>query len=455
MPNGHALPDHSLFLHSLRTARSMVAGMRGFEKARLCGSLFRKILTLAVVFGIWISLQANDAFAPGGERLYSSRAIGEAVHGEPWITNVKVADLDQDGLQDILVCDGRLNRVTWIRQLHNGDFEESALGDTIAGPVQTEAVDFDGDGDLDILVACMGIVIPTNERIGSVVYLENRGEKGFAQRTLIELLPRVTYVSAGDLNGDGRLDLIVGMFGFVDGEISWYENRGDWKFEGHSMLELSGTIHSPLCDIDNDGDLDVVALVSQDWEEVHVFENDGKGNFSGEVVYGALNQNFGSSGLTVADMDQDGDVDIVFTNGDGLDYATPGPRSWHGVQWLENREGGVFEYHRIADVPGAHSPLVVDLDGDGAKDIVVVSGFNDWTLDTAVSMILLRQIEGKRFEEVILGRQPTHLISVDGADFDRDGEVELVTGAFMYYPPFDHKSRVTLWENEPLKIGEI
>ncbi len=403
-------------------------------------------LALLFVFGSRICVSSEIEFGVAGDHAFQSRSIGEAVRGEPWITNVRVADLDRDGLLDVLVCDGRLNRVSWIRQTRLGVFEERVLGGTISGPVFTEAVDFDGDGDLDVLVACMGIVIPNNERIGSVVVLENGGDGSFEQRVLIDHLPRVTYVSAGDLNGDGELDLIVGMFGFIDGEISWFEGVGDWKFVGHPLLDLSGTIHSPLCDIDGDGDLDVVALVSQDWEEIHVFENDGKGTFSKRVVYGALNKDFGSSGLCAADLDQDGDQDLVYTNGDGLDYSTPGPRSWHGVQWLENDGLGNYEYHRITDIPGAHSPLVVDIDEDGILDIVVVSGFNDWTLDTSVSVVCLKQDEKKNFETVCLANQPTHLISVDGADFDGDGEIELVTGTFMYYPPFENKSRVTFWD---------
>lgn len=383
-----------------------------------------------------------------------SRSIGADAKGEPWVSNVNISDLDQDGLLDVIVCEGRLNQVSWIRQVAPGDFEETIIASLAPGPVFTETVDLNEDGLLDVLVACMGIVVPNNGRIGSVLLLENKGEGRFEERVIVENVPRVTCVTAADLNDDGRKDLVVGMFGFYDGEIRWMENLGNGEYESHTLLDLSGTIHAPVCDIDGDGDLDIVALVSQDWEEIYVFENDGKGNFEGRVAYGALNKNFGSSGICLADIDDDGSIDIVYTNGDGLDYSTPGPRSWHGVQWLRNNGDGSFEYRRIADLPGAISPLVVDYDGDGKSDIVVVSGFNDWTSPDAVSVVCYRQTEGFEFERDVLAREPTHLISVDGADMDDDGEVELVTGAFMYYPPFDKISRVTYWDRDHASGGK-
>ncbi len=372
--------------------------------------------------------------------------VGMEAKGEPWVSNVRIADLDLDGLPDILVCEGRLNQVSWLRQISPGEFEESIIAELAPGPVFTEVVDLNGDGLMDVLVACMGIVIPNNGRIGSVMLLENQGDGSFVPRVLLESVPRVTYVTCADLDGDGMKDLVVGMFGFLDGEIRWMKNLGNYKFESHGLLDLSGTIHAPVCDVDGDGDLDIVALVSQDWEEIHVFENDGKGNFHGRVAYGALNKDFGSSGLCVADVDRDGSIDIVYTNGDGLDYSTPGPRSWHGLQWLKNDGSGNFEYRRIADLPGAHSPLVVDYDGDGLQDIVVVSAYNDWSSPEAVSLVCYRQGDAETFERQVLAREPTHQISVDGADMDSDGQVEFVTGAFMYYPPFDKKSRVTYWD---------
>ena len=399
--------------------------------------------SLALLPFVWVA--QSDVWAMNA---FSSRPIGREAVGEPWITNVHVVDLDGDGLLDVLVCDGRLNTVSWIQQVSPGDYVEKAIGGPVPGPVSARASDVDGDGDLDVLVASMGTVIPNDNKIGSVVVLENLGDGTFRNRVVLEHVSRVCYVGAGDLDGDGDLDLSVGLFGFVEGEIRWLENRGDWKFASHALLDYAGTIHALPGDMDGDGDLDILALVSQDWEEIHAFENLGDGSFNGRVAYGAMNKNFGSSGIDLGDIDGDGDLDIAYTNGDGLDYATPGARSWHGLQWLENDGKGLFSYHRIGDLPGAHSPYVVDMDGDGDKDIVVTSGFNDWLSEDSASLVCYLQGEDGGFEPVVIGQRPTHLVTVDGGDFDGDGQIELVTGGFMYYPPFTHKSRVTLWERK-------
>ena len=139
------------------------------------------------------------------------------------------------------------------------------------------------------------------------------------------------------------------------------------------LQRLSGPINAEIVDADGDGDADIVTLVSQEWEEIYVFENDGKGGFTPRRVFGASNEDFGSSWISMADLDRDGDVDIVYSNGDAFDYAPPTGRGWNGLQWLENRGGLAFRYHRIGDFPGASSPQAVDLDGDGDVDVAVVS----------------------------------------------------------------------------------
>ncbi len=167
---------------------------------------------------------------------------------------------------------------------------------------------------------------------------------------------------------------MAGQFGYDDGEIRWMENLGgDWKFKSHILQSLSGTIHTPVADIDKDGDLDIIALVSQEWEEIYAFINDGHGQFETRRLYGATNEDFGSSGISLVDFDKDGDLDILYTNGDAFDYMPPGPRPWHGVQWLENHGDFNFEYHRVGDFSGAYFANGVDVDNDGDRDIVVVS----------------------------------------------------------------------------------
>jgi hypothetical protein len=385
--------------------------------------------------------------APLDLNFYTHRAIGRPSEGLPWISDLLVTDLDGDGLKDVIVANGKENKISWIRQVRLGVFEEQDIGGPVAGPAHVEVADLRGTGHLDVLVASMGVIPPNNDKIGSVVVLENDGANHFTNRVLLENVARVTYVKAAHLTQSGRLDLVVGQFGYTEGEIRWMENLGGGQFRSHQLLDLPGTIHAPVADLNGDGKMDIVALVSHGSQEVHAFMNDGAGNFRDRVIYGSTNKDYGSSGLTIADVNQDGRPDIVYTNGDGFDYATPGSRPWHGVQWLENKGGGKFAFHRVGDFPGAYSPVVADLKGDGHQDIVSCSGFNDWSDKKAVSLMAFENDGNNNFTPRILAHAPTHLIVVKAADMFNDGRIELITGAFVFYPPYDRVSRVTLWEH--------
>ena len=255
-------------------------------------------------------------------------------------------------------------------------------------PAHAEAVDLDRDGDLDVLVASLGVLFPSNAKIGAVVVLENDWPPRVSPRACSSSdIARVSDVRAGDLDGDGDLDLAVAQFGYSDGQTRWMRNDGGWRFTSTILQNLSGPINVEVRDLDGDGDLDIASLVSQEWEEVYAYVNDGRGRFQSRLIWGSTNDDFGSSWLTAADLDQDGDVDFLYSNGDGFDYATGGGRPWHGVQWLENQGQLRFDVHRLADFSGAASPQAADLDGDGDLDIAVVSAYNDW--DDAASQSLV------------------------------------------------------------------
>jgi hypothetical protein len=372
-------------------------------------------------------------------------AVGNPVDGKPWIPHVATADLDRDGLLDILSCDGQRNQVVWLRQVSRGNYEETVLASDIRGPVHVEAVDMDNDGDLDLLVASMGVIFPNNDTIGSIIVLENDGQQHFNKRVLAEHVARVTDVRAGDFNRDGRLDLAVAQFGYDQGEVRWMENLGNWQFRSSILLNLSGAIHSCVADMNGDNTQDIVVLVSQQWEEIVLFQNDGSGNFTQKVIFGSTNEDFGSSGIALFDLNRDGRPDVLYTNGDGFDYAEPGSRPWHGVQWLENVGGGQFRHHRIGDLPGAYSPVGIDYDGDGAMDVVAVSGFNNWKNPASVSMMLFHNDGRMSFSPHALANRPTHLMAAASGDLDGTGKPVLVTGGFHAYPPFEHMSRISVW----------
>lgn len=381
-----------------------------------------------------------------------AQPIGASVDGPPWIAHVLPVDLDRDGLLDLVFCEARENKLVWLRQTSRGIFEEKVLAGNLRAPVHVDAADMDGDGDIDLVVASMGVVFPDNDRIGVVFVLENDGRQNFIPHVAIENTSRVTDVRVADLNHDGRPDLVLAQFGYDQGEVSWLERMGPWEFKRHVMLELSGAINVCVSDFNGDGKPDVVALLSQQWEEIYYFENDGLGNFTTKRIWGSTNEDFGSSGISVCDLNRDGKPDIIYSNGDGFGPAsTPGPRPWHGVQWLENVGDGNFRYHRIGNLPGAYSPLGVDLDGDGAMDVVAVAAYADWNNKNrrAISLMWFRNDGRMNFEPHILANGPKDQITLANGDFDGTGKPVLVTGGFYIYPPYDSMGRVTLWRNQP------
>jgi hypothetical protein len=382
------------------------------------------------------------------------KPVGLPFKEPPYISNVQTADLDGDGLLDIIVCDAKSNSVNWIRQFPEGVYTESVIADGLNAPAHVQVIDFDKDGDKDIIVAVLGLIFPSNDKIGSVIILENDGKNHFIKHVVADKIARVSDVRAGDLDNDGDLDLAVAQFGYDDGETRWIENLGNWQFKSHILQNLSGPINVELVDIDKDGDLDIISLVSQEWEEIYCFINDGKGNFKSKLIWGSSNEDFGSSGIYICDLDKDGDDDILYTNGDAFDYIPPQGRPWHGIQWLENKGNMNFEFHRIATFIGAYNARPVDIDNDGDLDIFCVSGFNLWEKPESQSFIWLENDGKMNFTLHDIANTPTHIISLEMGDFNNDGLMDFVTGDMHAYPPYDRMARVTLWMNNGKLIGK-
>jgi hypothetical protein len=367
----------------------------------------------------------------------------------PWVAHVNTVDLDKDGLVDVIACEAKDNKVLWIRQTSRGKFEEIVVDSTSIAPVHVEAADIDGDGDLDLLVSVMGYVFPNNDKIGEVVILENDGRQHFTRHVVLANTSRVTDIRAADFDEDGQLDLAVGQFGYDQGEVRWMRRTGPWTFDpGEILVDLSGDINVCVADFNGDGHQDIVALISQQWEEIYVFLNDGKGHFTRKLIWGSTNEDYGSSGISICDLNGDSRPDILYTNGDGFGpAATPGPRPWHGVQWLENTGAGNFAYHRVADLPGAYSPVGVDMDRDGKMDIVAVAAYADWDKINPLiaSFVWFRNEGNQRFSKRVLASEPKDLLTLAVGDLDGTGEPVFVTGGFPVYPPYERIARVTLW----------
>lgn len=374
-------------------------------------------------------------------------ALGKDTPAHPQISHVTAIDLDGDGLQDLLVCDTALDQVIWVKKTPSGIYQQVLA--EIPAPAHATPVDLDQDGDLDILVSSLGqIYPPTEEKLGAVYLLRNVKEMRFQREVLYKDIYRVADVQTGDLDGDGDMDLVLALFGgWVNGGIAWLELTPD-GYVMHELDNRAGPIHTPLVDLDSDGDLDIVALISQSTEMIVAFINSGKGQFSMKTLFDAENPNYGSSGIEIVDLDQDGDDDILYVNGDAFDVEDPTPKPYHGIQWLENKGALNFTYHRIANFYGVYGITIADLDQDGDMDIAASSFFNFWGEPDRNSLIWLENDGLQNFTRFPIANSPTHLVTITSLDFDNDGDIDLVTGGMHVVPPFDRIGRITLWSNE-------
>ncbi|MDB5309320.1 MAG: repeat protein [Gemmataceae bacterium] len=379
--------------------------------------------------------------------------------GRPAVSNVNVVRLPVPGQPAgagrdrpaVLACDMQGGRVMLLRPADPAPAWQVLA--RVPHPAHAEVVDLDRDGIPDILVADLGSFPPTDRRCGSVVWLRGRPDGSFTPIKLLENVGRVADVRAADFRGTGKLDLVVGVFGLIEtGEILLLENRTtDWEkpvFVPRQVDARHGAIHVPVADLDGDGKPDFVALIAQEHEMVVAYLNDGAGGFRKQTLYAAPHPGYGSSGIQLVDLNADGKLDVLYTNGDILDepYLL---KPYHGVQWLENTGGLKFEHRPIAPMYGAHNAVAADFFGTGRPAVVAVSflpgdKFPDRETRKADAVMLLEQVAPGKFERHSLAAVECDAVVCAAGDLYGTGRPDVVVGNFSSTRT-DHP--VTIWKN--------
>ena len=401
---------------------------------------------MLLVAGMWIT-RHRDLDPVPTRPTFSFHEIGPSFHFRPTITNVQVVDFYGKGKKtDILVCDAQLNGVLLYEPASDGGWQESVLAEELLAPAHATLIDIDQDGDNDVVVSVMGNLHPDDGVIGSVVLLE-QANGTFTRRTLLDDVRRVVDVQPADFDRDGDIDLAVAVFGYLRGQVLWLEQLPDGSFRDHELHSAPGTIHVPVADFDQDGDDDIAAVVSQEEEEVWIFENTSSGTFRKTKIFQTINYDLGSAGLVSSDLDRDGDVDLLLPVGDNLEDRYSHAQPYHGCLWLENQGSLKFETHRICQFPGTYAADVADLDGDSDNDIVLVSMTNDWDSPDGQSIVWLENDGQQSFVKHAVANRPIQLVTVACGDINDDGRNDIVAGGLHVFRPYDRLGRVSSWLN--------
>jgi len=312
-----------------------------------------------------------------------------------------------------------------VAQTFHGDF----LAGLPSGTFDTwgmAAGDFNGDGKLDIATVSL------NEGTLSVFLGNGDGtfNGGFTYTFTGEPNSPMSVITA-DVNGDGKLDVIVGCYNALNvtngGTVSVFFGNGDGTFE-HEADYVVGNhpIAVVAADFNGDGKPDLAATVN-DAGTVAILVNNGDGTFQTPVSYGAAS---GPYQLAVGDFNEDGKSDLVVTN-----YCIVGPSpllcvgSYVGtVSILLGKGDGTFE--TASSVPVGTAPdgiAAAALSSGGHTDLLVADG--GFTFPNCCSLWVLGGKGDGTFQSPV--NYPADAGSGDGSflvvgDFNGDGKLDVV-----------------------------
>jgi len=355
----------------------------------------------------------------------------------PAVAHLNWTPVGNQEAAELVVCDMASGSVLAVDPRSKMAWRELAK---LVNPAHAESCDLDGDGRRELLVADLGSFLPSDHDRGRVVWLRpTESGTNFEPVVLANRLGRMADAQAADFDGDGDLDVVVSEFGWrATGHLWLLDNcgfeDGQPRFERRLLDPRHGAIHVPVCDWNQDGRPDFTCLFSQEHEAVEIFLNRGSGQFESQRIFAADRPSFGSSGIHLSDLDSDGDTDILYTNGDMFDdYFL---RTYHAVHWLENRGPDGWATHELAQLPGVHRALTADLDGDGDLDIVACALIPQPVLDAHPqqrfdSLIWLEQTAPGTFERHALEVGDSRHASLTVGDFDADGDIDLAVGNYV------------------------
>lgn len=248
--------------------------------------------------------------------------------------------------------------------------------------------------------------------------------------TIAKELHRPVYTEILDLNEDGLDELLICEFGNLTGQLTLLEQNGSGYIK-RVLYPQPGAIKFEIADMDNDGKKDIIALFSQGNEGVFIFYQKNDLQFEVEQVI-QLPPEYGSSWFELIDYDDDGDLDIVLTNGDNADYSIF-LKPYHGIRLFLNDGTNTFDQKWFYPIYGATRVLADDYDKDGDIDFAITALFNDTKNSPNEGFIYLENLNSTIFEFqsfTLKGNFTNGWLTMAKGDYDADGDLDIMIGSF-------------------------
>ena len=248
---------------------------------------------------------------------------------------------------------------------------------------------------------------------------------------LIENLARPVQITPTDMNSDGRTDFILCEFGSLRGSLSWLENVGKGKYKKNVIRDMPGSVNVHIKNQQTKQN-ELWVLFAQGEEGIFHFTKKADGTFE---VKQALRfpPTYGSTSFELADVNNDGFQDIVYSCGDNGDITTI-LKPYHGIYVFENDGKNNFGQRFFYPMHGCYRVMTGHFNKNGQIDLAAIAYFTDQSQPE--TFVYLKNEGNFRFTPYAPPAEINFqsVLTMDAGDFDEDGRQDIIIGNALTSP---------------------